>query len=197
MDPSKSVKTDNAVEKRETIAWALYQCLSEQGQERISIKKIALKAGLPQGVIHYYFSSKDEIISYLAEAIIERFSALFYEQLENIDNEQQLSFMIDYIVDVLIFNRELNQVFYNLVQMTFERESLRKVMSTMLQNYREKMADIFRKHWAHNASHDIGAALVAITEGFTLQVLIDPESFKPETVREIIKQRFHDLMCID
>ena len=57
-------RTHKAAEKRETIIWALYQCLAEKGQEQVSIKEIALKAGLPQGVIHYYFASKDEIISY-------------------------------------------------------------------------------------------------------------------------------------
>jgi len=194
LNNSKGVKTLKAAEKRETIAWALYQCLAEEGQERISIKKIALKAGLPQGVIHYYFSSKDEIISYLAEIMIEKLNTTLYEQLENIDNEHHFSIMIDYIVEVIIFDRGLNQVFYNLVQMAFEREPLRKVIRSMFQDYREKMVAGLQKLGGDNANQNMGATLVAITEGFALQILVDPDSFKLETVRSIIKQQFQGLM---
>ncbi len=187
-------RTNKAEEKRNRIIWALYRCLSEKGQERVSIKEIAAAAGLPQGVIHYYFTSKDDIISGLAEAMVERFSSMLEERLEKADPRDAITIIIDYIVEVLIFDRELNRVFYNLVQMTFERESLRKVMVKMFRNYREQMAVFFQRVGAGSASHAMSSALVAITEGFALQALVDPDSFNPDSVRRIIERGVYDIL---
>jgi len=64
-------RKSQAPQRREETVWALYDCLAERGQEKISIKEIAARAGLAPGVIHYYFKSKDDITSSLVKAIIE------------------------------------------------------------------------------------------------------------------------------
>ncbi len=188
-------KSNNAEEKRKQITWALYRCLADKGQEQVSVKDIAAAAGLPQGVIHYYFKSKDEIISSLAEAMVERFSTMLDDRLEKAGPREAITIIIDLIVEVLIFDRDLNRVFYNLVQMTFERESLRQVMMKLVQRYREQMTVFFKRIGAGSASHAMSSALVAITEGYALQVLVDPDSFNPEAVRAIIERGVHDILA--
>jgi AcrR family transcriptional regulator len=138
-------RKSNASERRDQIIWALYDCLSEKGHEKVTIKVIAGQAKLAPGVIHYYFQSKDEIISSLAEAIIEQYSkALDSRVAEAESTEQQIEYTIDFIVD-LIFNRSLARVFYNLIQMTFGRKFLENVMKKMFNDYRQQCANIFKE----------------------------------------------------
>ena len=73
-------RKSSAPQRREQIVWALYECLAERGQEKVTIKEIAAQAGLAPGVIHYYFKSKDDIIAGLAEAIVEKYSRMIDER---------------------------------------------------------------------------------------------------------------------
>ncbi len=172
-------RKSKAHRRREEIVWALYDCLAERGQEKITIKEIAVRAGLTPGVIHYYFKSKDDIISSLAAAIMEKYSNLIDEQLAAASStEKKIESAIDFMVDELIFDRPLNRVFYNLIQMAFERQSLGQVVKDFLKEYRRRLARVFEEAGAGKSSKGLGAALVAVTEGFSLQCMVDPTAFK-------------------
>ena len=182
-------RKSNAPQRRGQIVWALYDCLIEKGHEKVSVKEIAARAGLPAGVIHYYFSSKDDIVSNLAEAIVNKYSTMLDERLKEADSTgQRIESAVDFIVDFLIFNRPLNRVFYNLIQMTFERKALGKVVKKMFKDYRERFADVFKEAGVGRESKMLGAALVALTEGFSAQLMVAPQAFKKADVRKLIAQ---------
>jgi AcrR family transcriptional regulator len=190
-------RKSNAPQRREQIIWALYDCLVEKGSEKVTVKEIAARAGLPPGVIHYYFTSKDDIVLKLAEAIVDKYSTMFDERLAGaVSIEQRIESAIDFLVDILIFNPPLNRVFYNLIHMTFERKALGNVVKKMFQDYRERLARVFNEAGAGRESKVLGAALVAITEGFSLQLMIDPRAFKRADVRRSIAQALSDRLAI-
>jgi hypothetical protein len=122
---------------------------------------------------------------------------MFDERLAGaVSIEQRIESAIDFIVDILIFNPPLNRVFYNLIHMTFERKALGNVVKKMFQDYRERLARVFKEAGAGRESKVLGAALVAITEGFSLQLMIDPRAFKRADVRRSIAQAFSDRLAI-
>ena len=185
-------RQSNAPQRRQQIIWALYDCLSRKGHEKVTIKGIAAQAGLPPGVIHYYFSSKDEIVSQLAEAIVEKYSTILNQKVdEAVSSEDTIESIIDLMIE-FIFNRDLNRVFYNLIQMAFERAELQMVMQKMLKNYREKLAEVFKKAGAGVESPFLGAALVGITEGLSVQLMVDPAAFKKKEIRQLISRAIQD-----
>jgi AcrR family transcriptional regulator len=49
-------------ENREKILQAAFAVLSRQGYENVSIKDIADEAGVAQGLVHYYFKSKQQLV---------------------------------------------------------------------------------------------------------------------------------------
>jgi AcrR family transcriptional regulator len=182
-----------AHKRREQILWALYDCLSEKGHEKVTINTIAAQAKLSPGIIHYYFKNKDEIVSVLAEAIIKKYGDIFDLRLNEAGlNEQPIDILIDFLVDIIL-DHPLNHAFYNMVQMSFEREQLQTVMQTMLDSYRNKLSEAIIKSGANRDNPLLGAALVAVTEGTTLQVLMDPRAFKRDDVRQIISAAVKNL----
>ena len=179
--------------RREQILWALYECLAEKGHEKVTINTIAAQAKLSPGIIHYYFKSKDEIVSMLAEAIIEKYGDIFDLRLSVARlNEQPIDILVEFLVDIIL-DHSLNHAFYNMVQMSFEREQLQTVMQTMLDSYRNKLSEAIIKSGANRDNPLLGAALLAVTEGITLQVLIDPSAFKRDDVRQIISAAVQSL----
>jgi AcrR family transcriptional regulator len=177
-------RKSNADQRRTEIVRALYDCLAEQGHEKVTIKTIAGRAGLPYGVIHYYFKSKDDIISALAQALVARYSQKLDERLAEVRTDsEEIDVALDFVVDELIFNRALNRVFFNLNQMAFERDHLHQVMIEMFRVYRQRLVEVLMAAGIGSRSSSISTAVVALTEGFALQWMIEPGVFTKKEVR--------------
>jgi AcrR family transcriptional regulator len=186
-------RQSKAAQRREQIIWALYDCLAEKGHEKVTIKSIAARAGLPYGVIHYYFKSKDEIVSCLAQAVVEKYSNLLESRLASAESKaRQIELSIDFIVDELIFNLSLNRVIKNLIQMAFEREDLHQVMKDMFQVYRERITLVLSEAGIGAESKALGSALVALAEGFSVQWMVDTRAFNRVEVRRLMAQYLSD-----
>jgi DNA-binding transcriptional regulator YbjK len=182
-------RQSKASQRREQIIWALYECLAEKGHEKVTIKSIAGRAGLPYGVIHYYFKSKDEIVSSLAQAVVEKYSNLLESRLASAESKaREIELSLDFIVDELIFDMSLNRVIKNLIQMAFEREGLHQVMKNMFQVYRERITLVLSEAGIGDESRVLGSALVAMAEGFSVQWMVDPSAFNRVEVRRLMAQ---------
>lgn len=58
----KETTTNLASDTRERILQSAFTVLSHQGYEHTSIKDIAEKAGVAQGLVHYHFKSKQQLV---------------------------------------------------------------------------------------------------------------------------------------
>jgi len=180
-------RKSNADQRRTEIIWALYDCLAEQGHEKVTIKVIAARAGLPYGVIHYYFKSKEDIISALAQAMVDRYNQALDDRLAAArTGREEIAAAIDFVVDELIFNRGLDRVFFNLIQMAFERDPLHQVMTALFRVYRQRFVEVLKAAGSGPQSPSLGAAAVALAEGFALQWMIEPGVFTKKEVREAL-----------
>ena len=64
--------TDHSTKSRERILNSAFAVLSRQGYENTSVKEIAEEAGVAQGLVHYYFKSKQQLVlAVLAEVCAE------------------------------------------------------------------------------------------------------------------------------
>ena len=190
-------RKSNAPQRRDQITWALFDCLASKGHEKVTIKEIATQANLPSGVIHYYFKSKDEIISTLAQAIVEKYTQKLETRLsEKNTTAKRIQSAVDFIVDELIFDAALNRVFYNLIQMAFERIELRDVMKQMFREYRERLARFLTEVDVVSHDESLGAAIVAMAEGFSLQIMVQPDAITRSEVHRLILKTLQQRMQI-
>jgi AcrR family transcriptional regulator len=183
-----------APQRRDQIVEALFECLANKGHERVTVKDIAEQADLHYGVIHYYFKSKDDIVSAMADSIISKYGNLLLERIRPIDStREKLQVALDFLVDEFIFNRRLNRVFYNLVQMAFERKAVRYAIRKQLREYRGFIATeveegIVRGEITARDSQEIASMMVALVEGMALQWMIEPKALNRVAVRKQISE---------
>lgn len=183
-----------APQRREQIVDALFECLARKGHEKVTVKDIARRAKLHYGVIHYYFKSKDEIVSAMADSIIARYERLLAERIQDLPSAaERLRVSIDFLVDEFIFDRRLNRVFYNLVQMAFERKTVRTALRKQLRVYRERIAEAVREgtedgELAEREASETASLMVALVEGMALQWMVDPESLERDKIRRLIEE---------
>ena len=181
-------RKSQAPRKREQIAWALFDCLAENGHENISIKRIAARAGMPHGVIHYYFEKKEDIVNALVEALTALYQEKFQKFLESGKQGigSRLENMLHYLVEAFVFDRRLNRVFYNLVQMGFERQGVNAPLRRLLDAYRGNIRDMFVQAGAGDQSSPLAMMTVAVIEGLALQWMIDPDGFDRQEVWDTV-----------
>ena len=193
--PRKSV----APERREQIVHALFECLAEKGHESVTVKDIAKKAGLHYGVIHYYFKSKDDIVTAMSEFIVSRYGQLLSNEIDSAGTAtDRLRAALDFLVDEFIFNPGLNRVFYNLVQMAFENETIRVALREQLRIYRRLIeetvqAGIESGEFEGNAS-ETARLMVALVEGTALQWTIEPKALDRDEVHASILKTIEGLL---
>jgi len=182
-------RESNVPQKREQIVWALYNCLAKGGHERITVKDIAAQAGLAHGVIHYYFKTKDEIVAALVVAITRKYQDTMAQVLAEAGNKtDHADAVLDLLVDAFIFNKDLNRVFYNLVQMGFERAEVSRPLAAMLRAYRDTLEGVLLRDEDAQDGPSQAAVLVALIEGMALQWMIDPQSLGRDQARRLVKK---------
>jgi DNA-binding transcriptional regulator YbjK len=182
-------RKSHADERRKQILQALYECLAEKGHERVTIKKIAQRAGLPHGVIHYYFTDKDEIIAELIKSL----QSSYYDQWEKLlsaisGDSRKIPAAIDFLAKFMVLNPGLNRVLYNLVQMGFEKKPVRDALKEAYQVYRQQLADLFFKNSSAGEQHVSATGLLAMVEGLALQWMIEENVVKPEQIKALLNK---------
>lgn len=183
-----------APQRRREIIQALFECLADSGHETVTVKDIARRANLHYGVIHYYFKSKDEIVSAMADFIIAKYERLLLNRIHrSVSAREKLEVAIDFLVDEFIFNRRLNRVFYNLVQMAFERETVQDALRRQLRVYRGHIKEVLEEGAAGGEfdvrdSERTATLVVALIEGMALQWVIDSRKLDRQAVLQSIRE---------
>ncbi|MEW5850513.1 MAG: TetR/AcrR family transcriptional regulator [Myxococcota bacterium] len=70
-------------ERRNQILDGLFVAMADAGSDAASVTEIAARSGLPRGVLHYYFSSKDEMRRALMRRMAESYLADLRDVVEN------------------------------------------------------------------------------------------------------------------
>jgi TetR/AcrR family transcriptional repressor of bet genes len=91
------MRPSNTQQRRQQIIEALVIVMAQKGYEKASIADVAQQAGLTQGLIHYHFNNKQEILLAVLEDLINQHKVRLEEKLEGKkDPLSQLETFIDF-----------------------------------------------------------------------------------------------------
>jgi len=184
---------DNLQGKEGQILLGAFKSIVEIGIAATTIRGIATKAGVNPGIIHYYFKSKEELLSRVLELCyqnatnnIEDLFASDLSPVKKIESLIDLGLTIfkhrrdEWVVmtsfwaysmsghgDMLKLHQKLNRRF-------------RAVMIKLLKKTIDKSEPIIIK--------DIALLLIGTMEGLSLQYVLDPRGFEPEGVVNLLKK---------
>lgn len=181
-------RKNKAALMREKLLESLFECLADGGHEKVTMKAIALKAGVLPGVLHYYFVSKDEMIIQMTQGMVAHYSQILAAEISGATTRaEKIKALAGFLTDQFIFDARLNRVFYNLIQMNLERPELNTALGSLMDAYRERVEKALAQASMDAAeAKKLAPMLVALTEGFALQWMIDPKHLKREEIGEMI-----------
>jgi AcrR family transcriptional regulator len=158
---------------REKILQAAFDVLAREGYENTSIKAIAEQARVAQGLVHYHFKSKEQLVlavlAYVCEKVEVKVEgeagalAALQATKEKLHDSQSANGLLVQLIGVSLFDAQLQEGVRQ-----FVREQRGNVEAIARQVFAEREQDA-------SPSRGIAGAVWGAVLGIIVQRLIDPE----------------------
>jgi AcrR family transcriptional regulator len=161
-------------ERRLQILKALDRCLQEKSFEKTSIKDIARVAGVNHGVLHYYFSSKEDILLNYIDYVIDDYRAQVKELLGSKDvarlgKRELIEEIFCFINDRITLNKGLSRIFVEIWEISLYHDAVRaKLREAYVRWFDELVANLGRYLDDREFAKQMSIAMVAFWEGMAL-----------------------------
>ena len=164
------------VDTKAKIIDAAYNVLADIGHEKASMKEIAKKAGVAQGLINYYFPSKEDLLFELFQTETTRYCDAM-KKIDDIPLSQ--SFIRDALkvpMDMVKSSPEWHRLRFELFAIGLRSERGRQEIAKCIQAGREQAIQSMSKLSLGNVINEaaISSILIAVLDGLALQQMSDP-----------------------
>jgi TetR/AcrR family transcriptional repressor of bet genes len=174
-------------ETRGRIIAGAYHTLISQGYEATSVKDIAREAGVPPGLIHYYFTSKEDL---LVAAI--RYGCSQVIPMQEIPSSLTLAEAFTLVKTHLSTHRGFYRLLFEMIGVSFHHEHIAKEMQNFIGEHRAVLEQLVRDvRTARGSSDPAASALTSViwgaVMGILFQDLLDP-AFETEAAIDALTQ---------
>ena len=188
--------------RREEIVQALYRCMVKRGYSNTTVRDIAREANVQNGIIHYYFESKDAILSALCQDLAQRYGQTFLafaEQHKGAPPQERLMLSIKFFFNKVSKNKDLSRVFFEFLTISQHHPELRQTLRTVYRNYRRLIADFISDCKKESDAHDLNVQdlanfMVCAFEGACVLYFTDPRGISISRLAEVAN-RFINAMA--
>jgi AcrR family transcriptional regulator len=188
---AKAPDASPAPDARERLITAGYRVLSERGYEATTVKEVAREAGVNQGLVHYYFGSKDALLLAVAKEARQQYTQELKRLRQETPLEQLAAASFAWGEKVLKETPEQFRVRYELFAMGLHNQELRPAVAESLQCVEEEVAlTVAAVRNGEGAKpepldHHYAAIIKACVDGLSLHHLLD-ERFDPAPVYTLL-----------
>jgi AcrR family transcriptional regulator len=166
-------------DKREKIIAAAYNVLSVKGYDLASTKEIARTAGVAQGLINYYFPSKDLLYAEVFRRETAKYCDTF-EPLKKVDGKPITTEIIKFLLEEpktrVISDPDWYRLRAELSAIGLREGSTSEILKEMLHTKRAYISSIVEAatHLPKDQANTLASILYALFEGLGLQKIADP-----------------------
>ncbi len=176
------------------IVEAARKLLAEQGYDGVTMKQIAREAGVAQGLIHYYFSGKDEL---LLELLLE-VSRGYAEENERLaasspGGENLAAAALENAKLRASRNPETLRLRYELFALGMRKPEFLPGIAALLRSGRENIAATLARIAGEQGDGEptpqreaLAAVLLSCFEGLALQKMADPQGLDLDAAYDIL-----------
>jgi len=187
--PGENREMKTHVTTREQILQAAYRVLVEQGYDATTIKAIAREARVAPGLLHYYFTNKDELLVEVLRDISRRSTETMREVVERLPAEQLREAGLNAVLQRTLHTPEAYRLRYELFALGLRNPTLLPAVAALLKGGRESIGRTVRTAEGERVADPnlFAAVLLACFDGLALQHLADPD-FDIEGAYEILRR---------
>ncbi|MFP2933987.1 TetR/AcrR family transcriptional regulator [Pyxidicoccus sp. 3LG] len=178
---------------RERLIAAGYRVLAERGYDATTVKEVARVAGVNQGLVHYYFGSKDALLLAVAKEAREKYMVELRRLREETPPERLAEAGFAWGEQLLKETPEQFRVRYELFAMGLRNKELTPAVAESLRCVDEEVAlTVAHARNGEDAKPEpvdrhYAAIIKACVDGLSLQHLLD-EQFDPAPVYALLSR---------
>ncbi|HET9782129.1 MAG TPA: TetR/AcrR family transcriptional regulator [Candidatus Dormibacteraeota bacterium] len=166
---------------KEKILQAAFTVLSRQGYENTSIKDIAEEAGVAQGLVHYHYKSKQQLVVEVLAYVCKKM------ELNPATGEQGALQAFDHAKQMIRSSRDTNALYVQLIGVGLHDEVVGAGVRDFVRTDRQHAEDITRHVLSERGldarpARGIAGAVWAAILGIMIQNLVDPEFNADEAI---------------
>lgn len=188
-------------ERKLQILGALDACLQEKSFEKTSIKDIARVAGVNHGVLHYYFTSKDEILLKYIDYVIEDYGSQAQDWFGKLDlarftKKVFIEELFGFINNRITLNKNLSRIFVEIWEISLYNADVRDKLQEAYLRWIEEIGSMISRYVEDKTfARNVSIAMVAFWEGMALFSTIFPQgSLGIDEVLKGFQQRIIEIL---
>jgi len=168
------------IDAREKILQAAFSVLSRDGYENTSIKDIAEEARVAQGLIHYYYKSKQQLVLAVLGFVCQKVEL-------GVEGEAGALQAFEQTKTMLRESRATNALLIQLIGVSLHDDVIGPGVGDFIRSQRSHVEDIARQVLAEREAdptpaRGIAGVVWAAILGIMVQTLVDPEFDSDEAV---------------
>lgn len=168
---------------RERILRATYETILEDQISGTRLRKIAEKAGMAQGHLHYYYASKDDLFLDLLNRLIQTFSEERRKRLDDVSKSFLNKLLTFFELKIeTIKGRNKDFVLFDFWVQSASDQSIRQNIDKFYTPWRQTIQEIVQggvESGEFNSKHAamMPSYMISLMDGAALQYLIDRDAF--------------------
>ncbi|MEA2783234.1 MAG: hypothetical protein QOK29_4778 [Rhodospirillaceae bacterium] len=204
VEPRQSTQPTRSEVARQQILAAAFRVVADHTINGTRMPMIAKEAGLSQGILHYYYDTKDNLLlnlcNWLLDALRE-YRGIATGQIVSCadpdDPAKLCQTFLRYLRLLIEDERDMVRVFYDFwVQAAAETGAVRNSLRRQFRLYRNDVKQIFQKSVRIRGRDDILAAMVvSLFEGAALQLILDEKGFDLNEYLTLTERLMTDLLA--
>jgi AcrR family transcriptional regulator len=179
-EPAADTSLFRKPEKVESIIHAAYRAIAGKGYSRISMREIALEAGVNKSILHYYFKDKGELISAVFHSLHQQFLDIVQRAVSlPLTIEDRLAEGFREFLEMTEKEPEWFIVIMDLTIQAIQDPEKRHEVYDHSERLREVVADGFRKAKEQGEIGEdvdetaLASLVIAVVNGLALQFMVD------------------------
>lgn len=186
--------------KRKQIIDAMWRLVEREGATAVTVRAVALEAGMSKTSIGHYFSSQGDLLATAVQQAVESVTGTILAlDLFSCDVDTVISALDAMIPDTVQRQRQ-SEVWLLLLSYARSDDAVRKVLHELNSAVRDGIVDVL--HAFTNSNNlsvttdipELAARLHALIDGLSVQVLTDPPLLSREQARSVLAGAIRDLL---
>jgi len=162
--------------------------MADKGVKQTTLADIAREAGISRGTLFYYYASKNDLIYDILEKHLSDLTDAIFASLSRRRNTTDLASALQNALTGLIMDEASGRMnLYLLQEVIIENSDLKDRFAVKYQTWRELISGQAARVFGITDSRQLsalGALLLAMIDGLTIQFLLAPQSVNFEGVAE-------------
>jgi len=167
---------------------AARRLMADKGVKQTTLADIAREAGISRGTLFYYYASKNDLIYDILEKHLSDLTDAIFASLSRRRNTTDLASALQNALTGLIMDEASGRMnLYLLQEVIIENSDLKDRFAVKYQTWRELISGQAARVFGITDSRQLsalGALLLAMIDGLTIQFLLAPQSVNFEGVAE-------------